>query len=84
MQVEWPTAASHVHSETGDDGPVVALLHGVLMNHTLWDHVVAGPGDRYRCIVPELPFGAQTAPRSNDVELSLPRAGHPARGIPHE
>ena len=40
MQLEGPTAAGLMYSTTGSDGPVVVLLHGVLMNGTLWDTVV--------------------------------------------
>ena len=58
---------------TGGDGLVVmVLLHGVLMGGSLWDTVVEGLGDRYRCIVPELPFGAHTTPMPDDADLSLP------------
>ena len=31
-----------------------------------------GLGDRYRCIVPELPFSANTTPTPDDADLSLP------------
>ena len=72
MQLEGPTAGGLMYSDTGGDGPVVVLLHGVLMNGTLWDTVVGGLGDRYRCIVPELPFGAHTTPMPDDADLSLP------------
>ena len=68
MQLEGPTAAGLMYSDTGGDGPVVVLLHGVLMNGTLWDTVVGGLGDRYRCIIPELPFGAHTTPMPDDAE----------------
>ena len=61
-----------MYSDTGGDGPVVVLLHGVLMNGTLWEDVVDGLRDRYRCIVPELPFGAHTTPMPDDPDLSLP------------
>ena len=50
----------------------MVLLHGVLMNGTLWDSVVGGLRGRYRCIVPELPFGAHTTPMPDDADLSLP------------
>ena len=50
----------------------MVLLHGVLMNGTLWDTVVGGLRDRYRCIVPELPFGAHPTPMPDDADLSLP------------
>ena len=36
------------------------------------DTVTDGLGDRYRCIVPELPFGAHTTPMPDDADLSLP------------
>ena len=55
MQLNGPTAAGLMYSNTGGEGPVVVLLHGVLMSGTPWDTVVGGLGDRYRCIVPELP-----------------------------
>ena len=72
MQFEGPTVAGLMYSDTGGDGPVVVMLHGVLMNGTLWDTVVEGLRDRYRCIVPELPFGAHTTPMPDDADLSLP------------
>ena len=72
MQLQGPTAAGLMYSDTRGDGPVVVLLHGVLMGGTLWDTVVGGLRDRYRCIVPELPFGAHTTPMPDDADLSLP------------
>ena len=69
--LEGPTAAGLMYSDTGGDRPVVVLLHGVLMNGTLWDDVVGGLRDRYRCIVAELPFGAHTTPMPDDADLSL-------------
>ncbi|MYI57030.1 MAG: hypothetical protein F4062_08425 [Acidimicrobiia bacterium] len=61
-----------MYSDTGGDGPVVVLLHGVLMGGFLWDTVTEGLRDRYRCVVPELPFGAYTTPMSEGADLSLP------------
>ena len=75
--------AGLMYSDTGGDGPVVVLLHGVLMNGTLWDTVVGGLGDRYRCIVPELPFGAHTTPMPDDADLSLPALAIHDRRVPH-
>lgn len=46
------------YEDTGGDGPVVVLLHGVAMNGSLWRHVVAGLRSDYRCVVPTLPLGA--------------------------
>ena len=49
----------------------MVLLHGVLMNGTLWDDVVDRLRGRYRCIVPELPFGAHRTPMREDADLTL-------------
>ena len=70
-QLEGPTAAGLMYWDTGGNGPVVVLLHGVLMNGNLWEEVVEGLRDRYRCIVPELPFGAHRTPMPDDAELDL-------------
>lgn len=71
MRTDRPTKAGFRYSDTGGDGPVVVLLHGVLMNQSLWDEVVDGLRDRYRCIVPLLPFGAHRSPMPDDSDLSL-------------
>lgn len=71
MRRYGPTTAGLLYTDTGGDGPVVVLLHGVLMNGSLWDGIVDGLRDRYRCIVPELPFGAHDTPMPDDADLSL-------------
>ena len=71
MRLKGPTTAGFMYSDTGGDGPVVVLLHGVLMNGSLWDEVVDGLRDRYRCIVPELPFGAHHNPMPDGADLVL-------------
>ena len=44
MYLEGPTAASLMYSDTGGAGPVVVLLHGVLMNGTPVGHRHRRPG----------------------------------------
>ena len=78
MQPQGPTTAGLMYSDTGGDGPVVVLLHGVLMNGSVWKDIVDGLRDRYRCIVPELPFGAHGRPMPDGADLSL---GSIARAI---
>ena len=68
---QQPTTAGFPYTDTGGGGPIVVLLHGVLMNGSLWDGIVDGLRDRYRCIVPELPFGAHHRPMPDDADLSL-------------
>ena len=71
MELRGPSSAGFMYSDTGGSGPPVVFLHGVLMNGTLWNDVVGGLGDRYRCIVPELPFGAHRTSMPDGADLSL-------------
>ena len=71
MRLIGLTTASFMYSDTGGPGPVVLLLHGVLMNGTVWTQVVDALRGRYRCIVPELPFGAHARPMPDDANLAL-------------
>ena len=71
MQLRGPSAAGFMYSDTGGSGPPVVFLHGVLMNGTLWSNVIDGLRDRYRCIVPELPFGAHRTPMPDGVDLEI-------------
>ncbi len=76
MQLQGPTTAGFMYSDTAGDGPVVVLLHGVFMNGSLWEEVVHGLRDRYRCIVPELPFGSHHAPMPDEADLTLESLAH--------
>ncbi|WP_327113217.1 alpha/beta hydrolase [Streptomyces sp. NBC_01341] len=64
------------YEDTGGDGPVVVLLHGVAMNGSLWRHVVAGLRPHYRCVVPTLPLGAHRRPMRPDADLTVPGVAH--------
>ncbi|NED97063.1 alpha/beta hydrolase [Phytoactinopolyspora alkaliphila] len=56
------TAGTIHYLDTGGDGPVAVLLHGVNMDATLWRHVVAHLGANVRCICPTLPLGSHQEP----------------------
>ena len=56
--------------DTGGAGPVVVLLPGLLMDASLWQHVVAELSTDHRCIVPTLPLGAHRHPMRPDADLS--------------
>jgi pimeloyl-ACP methyl ester carboxylesterase len=58
------------YQDTGGDGPVVVLLHGLAMDGSLWRHVVRELGDGYRCVVPTLPLGGHRLPMHPDADLS--------------
>jgi pimeloyl-ACP methyl ester carboxylesterase len=70
------TAGTIEYVDTGGDGPVVVLLHGLLMDPELWSGVVAELGAGHRCVIPVLPLGAHTLPLGPDADLSM-------RGIAH-
>jgi pimeloyl-ACP methyl ester carboxylesterase len=60
------------YEDSGGEGPVIVLCHGLLMTASLWDEVVEeelGPG--FRCIRPTLPLGAHRRPMRAEADLSL-------------
>ena len=70
--LQGPTKDGLMYADTGGDGPVVVLLHGVLMNGSLWTEVVDDLHESHRCIVPELPLGGHQRPMPADADLTLP------------
>ncbi|WP_433167148.1 alpha/beta fold hydrolase [Kribbella sp. CA-247076] len=52
------TAGEIDYQDTGGEGPVLVLLHGVNMDASLWRDVVAELGPDFRCIAPTLPLGS--------------------------
>lgn len=67
--VELPAGRVH-YVETGT-GPPVVLLHGLLMDHTVWDDVMALLPQGFRYIRPVLPLGGHPEPLRDDADLSL-------------
>ena len=66
------SAGTIEYEDTGGDGPVVVLLHGLAMDGSLWRNVVSDLRDDYRCVVPTLPFGSHRYPMRPDADLSIP------------
>src|SRR5215472_8196184 len=62
------------YRESGTGAPVV-FLHGYLMGAGLWDPVVRLLDGEFRCLVPELPFGAHPAPLRPDADLTAAGLG---------
>ena len=60
------------YTDTGGDGPVLVFLHGLLMDASLWDGVIADLSSDHRCVAPTLPLGAHRHPMHPDADLSLP------------
>jgi pimeloyl-ACP methyl ester carboxylesterase len=60
------------YTDTGGDGPALVLLHGLMMDASLWDGVIADLSADHRCVAPTLPLGAHRQPMRPDADLSLP------------
>ena len=60
------------YTDTSGGGPVIVLLHGLLMDATLWDEVTAALSPGYRCVAPTLPLGAHRRAMKAGTDLSLP------------
>lgn len=58
------------YDEVGS-GPPVVLLHGLLMDHTVWDRVLPLLPEGFRYVRPVLPLGAHRRAMRPDADLSL-------------
>jgi pimeloyl-ACP methyl ester carboxylesterase len=65
------SAGSIRYEDTGGEGPVIVLCHGLLMTASLWDEVVEELRPGVRCVRPTLPLGAHRRPMRADADLSL-------------
>ena len=57
--------------DTGGAGPVLVPVHGLLMDGSVWRHVVDDLRADHRCVVPTLPLGAHRTPMATGADLSL-------------
>lgn len=53
-------------------GPTIVFVHGFLVDGRLWDGVVEALSDRFRCIAPNWPMGAQQVAMEPDADLTPP------------
>ncbi|MFD5652743.1 alpha/beta fold hydrolase [Streptomyces sp. NPDC127039] len=56
------SAGTVEYEDTGGDGPVVVLLHGLVHDATVWRKVLADLRTDHRVIAPTLPYGAHRRP----------------------
>src|SRR4051795_8461482 len=59
------------YREAGEGKPIV-FVHGYLVDGRLWDGVVDRLSDRFRCLAPDWPLGAQQMALDPDADLSPP------------
>jgi pimeloyl-ACP methyl ester carboxylesterase len=65
------SAGPILYEDSGGEGPVIVLCHGLLMTASLWDAIVEELGPGFRCVRPTLPLGAHRRPMRPKADLSL-------------
>jgi pimeloyl-ACP methyl ester carboxylesterase len=70
QEIELP-AGRIGYREAGAGRPIV-FVHGYLVDGRLWDGVVDRLSDRFRCIAPDWPLGAQQIAMKPEADLSPP------------
>ncbi len=65
------TAGTIEYEDSGGSGPPLVLLHGLIMDGSLWRNVVGALAPEYRCILPTLPLGGHRQPMHKDADLSM-------------
>ncbi len=63
--------AGVIEYDEAGSGPPVVLLHGLLMDHTLWDRVLPLLPEGFRYLRPVLPLGAHRHPMNPGADLTL-------------
>ena len=66
------SAGTIEYTDTGGNGPAVVLLHGLMMDASLWDGPVTDLSADHRCLAPTLPLGAHRRAMAAGADLSLP------------
>jgi pimeloyl-ACP methyl ester carboxylesterase len=66
------SAGTVEYEDTGGDGPVLVMLHGLMMDASLWDGPIAELRAEHRCVAPTLPLGAHPRAMRADADLSIP------------
>jgi pimeloyl-ACP methyl ester carboxylesterase len=69
-EMELP-AGTIEYEDTGGDGPAIVFVHGLMMDGSLWRHVVRDLRSDYRCVLPTLPLGGHRQPMRADADLSM-------------
>jgi pimeloyl-ACP methyl ester carboxylesterase len=65
------SAGTVEYEDSGGSGPTIVLVHGLMMDASLWRHVVEDLRRDFRCVVPTLPLGGHRHPMRADADLSM-------------
>ncbi len=66
------SAGTIEYEDTGGSGPTLLLVHGLMMDASLWDELISDLSADHRCVAPTLPLGAHRHAMRADADLSLP------------
>jgi pimeloyl-ACP methyl ester carboxylesterase len=69
-------SAGTIEYEDIGEGPTLVLLHGLLMDSSLWGNVIAELSVDHRCVAPVMPLGAHRLAVHSDADLSLKGMAH--------
>ncbi|MFF4569475.1 alpha/beta fold hydrolase [Streptomyces sp. NPDC001410] len=58
------------YEDSGGEGPVVVLVHGLGFDESVWSEVVTDLRSDFRVLVPVLPLGSHRRPMHPDADLS--------------
>ncbi|MFD7298568.1 alpha/beta fold hydrolase [Streptomyces sp. NPDC059897] len=58
------------YEDTGGDGPVVVLVHGLGFDASVWSEVASDLRREFRVLIPVLPIGSHRRPMRPDADLS--------------
>jgi pimeloyl-ACP methyl ester carboxylesterase len=78
-RIELPQGNVRVYDE--GEGPVLLFVHGLLVDHTLWELVVDRLSDRHRCVAIDLPLGAHREAMRPDADLTAPGVAAMVAGV---
>jgi pimeloyl-ACP methyl ester carboxylesterase len=59
------------YEDSGGSGPALVFVHGLIMDGSLWRHVIEALREDFRCIAPTLPLGGHRHPMHADADLSM-------------
>jgi pimeloyl-ACP methyl ester carboxylesterase len=65
------SAGTIEYGDTGGAAPTVVFVNGLVMDHSVWRHVVPDLRADHRCGVPTFPLGAHRRPLKPDADLTL-------------
>jgi pimeloyl-ACP methyl ester carboxylesterase len=66
------SAGTLEYEDSGGAGPTLVLLHGLLMDASLWDETITELRGTHRCVAPTLPLGAHRHAMAANADPSLP------------